>query len=265
MTWGKVLPYGLSFLLCTASGLSEHNQPPNKSRTPIVGGAAKVQIPPEIIIEAESGKLANASWKPILDQGNLTPAKQEIAKAIGVYPLKISSLASKVRLVGELSIEECPAGGTYFWNGLQGTVWLADQRKEGALAHTFHHEFSSLLLKAFPIERKRLESAWPSKVYTFHDGASAVTQKKCSTVFDPNLAKNGFVCQYAEASFEEDVNCIAPHLFMETYKLDAFDPKQLEKFPSLKKKFKQLAEFYFEIDPEIYKSILPSIKESFNK
>ena len=100
--------------------------------------------------------------------------------------------------------------------------WLGDDGRH-ADAVGFHHEFSSVLLKAregrFPVQAWR-KLAPPSFRYMFEESShrNLATDKQL-TIGDFNTYEKGFVCEYGELTLEDDVNTYAQYLMAKPHML----------------------------------------------
>lgn len=121
----------------------------------------------------------------------------------------------KVYVVRRLSFYGVPYGGT----NSSDTIYLANAGREMGfsdrfLEESFHHEFSSILLRNYPslFDRRAWLAANPTGFKYLGDGTMAVRSGSASTKASPRLQQDGFMAQYAMASIEEDFNMIAEAL-----------------------------------------------------
>jgi hypothetical protein len=120
----------------------------------------------------------------------------------------------------------------------------------------FSHEFSSILLRNHKIlfDAHAWEAENPRDFKYVGEGADVVGDGRYSTVFSVSAARHGFYCSYAEASMEEDFNCVAQHLF------DGAWPDDISVYPHLKRKFDLAIEFYHKMDPVFTSEFFDNIR-----
>ena len=139
-------------------------------------------------------------------------------------------------------------GGTYYKrkvyitnNGIENGY--TDEYIEG----TFHHEFSSVLLKRHKryIDKKAWSIANPPGFEYGDGGLEALRTEKTSIKLDSTLFANGFLNEYSLASFEEDFNCYAEFIFLS----DAGFWEAWGNNEAIQKKTAILIRFYQRFDP----------------
>ncbi|MEI7575818.1 MAG: hypothetical protein WCK51_02915 [Armatimonadota bacterium] len=152
-----------------------------------------------------------------------------------------------VNIVKEIWFFGAPYGGT----NDNETVYLSiDSIQRGYtsdyIARSFHHEFSSILLRNF--SRSLDQAAWaatlPKGFQYGAGGVEAIKQGKASTDFDQEEAAKGFYSKYSLAEQEEDFNILAENLFMGGSKFW----KRVDSNPPLAAKVKLVLSFYNKID-----------------
>jgi len=138
-------------------------------------------------------------------------------------------------------------GGTYY----KRNVYIANGGLENGYSNTylegtFHHEFSSVLLKR---HRRHFDlDAWQaanSPEFSYRNGGKeALILNETDLGLDSNLFHRGFLNQYSLASFEEDFNCFAEYIFLN-------DPgfwQAWEQHEAIRKKTALLISFYHELN-----------------
>jgi hypothetical protein len=153
-----------------------------------------------------------------LDAAESERAIRAIKFGLSKYPrqlLEKNLLA--VYLVGELRFRGIAASGC----NSDKCVYVKDKGlnfgfTDKYIEFTFHNELSSILLRNYSNLFPKADwlAANPPEFAYLGDGVKAVQSGVDSTVFDDRLAENGFLCQYAMASQEEDFNQIAGWLFV---------------------------------------------------
>lgn len=171
-----------------------------------------------------------------------------VRRAFSKYPPNfLERDLKRVFVLRRISFYGLDYGGT---NSLD-TVYLAndgaangytDEFLEGA----FHHEFSSILLRNH-MDKFDLEAWRASNPPGFKYGAGgteALRTGKASTKPSEEAMASGFVSEYSQASYEEDLNMVAESLFMGSADFWA----AVERHPALAKKVRLAIGFYGELD-----------------
>src|SRR5277367_1403072 len=171
--------------------------------------SSQISNAPEIFPSASSR--FNVSAEP-LPASEYDTAIRIITLAQSKYPAELLKKSLEtVYLVGDLHFRGITASGT---NSLR-SVYVVGQGMAGRFSDayiemTFHSELSSIFLRnyatSFPKE------AWmavnPESFQYGTDGTNAVQNSTASVILSDAHAPEGFVCQYATASLEEDFNQI---------------------------------------------------------
>ncbi len=140
-----------------------------------------------------------------------------LKKAMALYPVKLlKTELSRVYVCKKINFYGLDYGGT----NSSDTVYLTNDTP--AMGYTdrffegsFHHEFSSILLRnhsAF-FDEKGWRGANPVGFKYGDGGISALRTGVDNTEIDGELAKTGLLTQYSEASVEEDFNMMVENLF----------------------------------------------------
>ena len=123
---------------------------------------------------------------------------------------------------------------------------------------TFHHEFSSILLRNY--HEKFDARAWaaanrePNAYGT--NGLEAIKNGRADTVYRARYNAEGFLNQYATASIEEDFNTIAEGLF-------SGDPdfwRVVDNFPRVAQKERLAVKFYSSLDSRFTEEFFRSLR-----
>ena len=193
-----------------------------------------------------------ADWRNDEVRAKATPiAQSEVPRslrltkqAISKYPANLlKSNLKAVYLVRTLNFFGSEYGGT---NSLDAVYLCNDGYLKGFtnryLEQSFHHEFSSILLRNYA--HKFPESKWRAANLTgtkyLGDGLAAVQQGKSSIVYSISAFRKGFLTEYAQASVEEDFNTVAEGLFLG----DRQYWQAVDQYPALKRKCHVAIAFY---------------------
>ena len=201
-------------------------------------------------------KIFPRSWRNDKTAPHARAIKQEawphlisiINIALNKYPEKVTRKnLKKVYILRTMMFFGLDFGGTYHKkkvyltsNGIKHGY--TDQYIKG----TFHHEFSSVLLKR---HRKYFdEDAWhainPPDFSYGEGGVAALKASSTNLEFDTCLYQSGFLNEYSLASMEEDFNCYAQFLFLSTPEFwEAWETSE-----AVKRKTALLIAFYHRLD-----------------
>ena len=184
--------------------------------------------------------------KPI-DNWVLVRYPKLLKKAFEKYSVSvIKEYLSAIYFAKELDLNGLKYGGTY--DPFQRVVYLVNngEKPDDLSIATFHHEFSSILLKRNgfflnpwlkqnPLNFKYLQEIKGNskEIYMGKFEGTSVDYKK------------GFLNAYSQASFEEDFNEYATMIL--TYPLKF--QKIMDQYPKVRGKFKIWLEFYHKVDP----------------
>ncbi|MCK9219016.1 MAG: hypothetical protein PHF97_03915 [Bacteroidales bacterium] len=138
-------------------------------------------------------------------------------RAFDKYPESVlKENLNRIYALKKMRFYGIPFGGT----NVQNTVFICDDEQNSNFSdeyieRVFHHEFSSVLKRAFPHYFN--ETAWenvnaPNFIYG-NGGVNAIVNGDASMKLDPGLFNKGFLTRYSLASLEEDMNVFAQQLF----------------------------------------------------
>jgi hypothetical protein len=208
------------------------------------------------IVTSINGEIFPESWlSPEIDakaeplhEAEIQRSKLILSRAIGKYPRSVlTSNLKSIYVVHRLQYSGISAGGT----NSRESVYLANRgEREGFtdsyLEGSFHHEFSSILLRNFPmyLDTKAWEKVNGDKFRYGKSGVAAVQGNRVGAAFDPLLNSEGFLCEYAKSTLENDFNVIAEQLFLGNPKFWSV----VDKYPGIKTKTKLVIDFYRKID-----------------
>lgn len=210
---------------------------------PVVGEVPKHLFPnqwycPPVSVHATPISDCEAEWAAGVVREELTR-----------YPQRARDLLERVVLVRTLEFSAVGAGGTNF----DKTVVLAlltirgDCFSASELAGALHHEFSSILLRQFDDRFPRDEwlNCNPPGFEYLGSGVAAVHEGRAALRPNALSMSRGFVCEYGQASLEEDFNVTVQLLFDRDHNLHCL----LTDRPRTRQKAKLAAGFLLEIDP----------------
>jgi len=193
-------------------------------------------------------KKTKAIASPIIEQEKQR-TNEILENAISKYPASLISKNLKtIHILRTLSFFNLEYGGTYYKRKLYVTNnGTENGYTENYIEGTFHHEFSSILLKRHKkyFDKEAWKEANPPEMKYGDGGLAALKTINISLELDSTLFMNGFLNQYSLASIEEDFNCFAEFLFISSPGFwDAW-----EKSDAIQRKTKIIIQFYKSIDP----------------
>jgi len=210
----------------------------------------------EVVMEADV-KVLPCRWQKKRFQAHITELKPDekersvhaITLALGKYPEGlVSDNLDKVFLFGTIRFHGLEYGGTYH----KKKIYIANNGIEHGytdtyIEGTFHHEFSSILLKTKT--RYFNKEGWMMvnpEHFVYGDGGKAALQTASAILaLDTTLFSSGFLNQYSLASLEEDFNCFAEFLFL----TDEGFWKAYEQHDEIRMKTEIIISFFQSLDP----------------
>jgi hypothetical protein len=189
--------------------------------------------------------------------------KEVITDALNKYPLPLlKQELSGVYFVRTMRFYDVAYGGT----NSENAIYISnDGVKMGYTAsyieQTFHHEFSSILLRNHPtfLDTSEWKKA-NTLAFDYNDpenGVGSIRKNQSSQDLDTALTQQGFLTQYSLSSIENDINTFAQNLFCPS---PDFWPIY-ENYPRVKKKAKLLIAFYHKINPIFTEEYFRKIRE----
>ena len=182
-----------------------------------------------------------------LDINNESRALSIVKAALDKYPQELlNSNLKKVYLLSALEFYGLPYGGTYYDNKVYLCIKDASSGYDSKyIEKSFHHEFSSILLKNYSIDELKWKSANQSGFSYGEGGKEALNSGSTGLNFDAKYNKMGFLNQYSTASFEEDFNEICGNLFLSSTQFWDITAN----YPGVMKKVQMAIDFYSGINP----------------
>lgn len=196
-----------------------------------------------------------------LPETEVKRTREVLDKALAKYPKDLlGKHLRNVYAVQKLNFFGLEYGGT---NSLDA-VYLANEGEAKGytnqfLEESFHHEFSSILLRQNPtlVDMKKWESFNAEGFEFKSDGVAALREGKASLKYEDVWGERGFLCSYASSSFEEDFNVMAGGLL--TGRKDFWE--RVEKYPRLRSKLDLLMAMYTKLSPTFtadrFRSFIP--------
>jgi hypothetical protein len=177
-------------------------------------------------------------------------SKAVIAKALDKYPQVIFEKNLKaVYFLKDMKFYDVGFGGTNSGDAVYLTnegIFTGFTNKY--LEQTFHHEFSSILLRNYPsfLDTNSWKGA-NADDFIYNDpenGVGAIRNNQSSQELDSALCLKGVLTQYGGSSLENDVNTFAQNLFCPEKNFWLF----VNRFPRINKKTMLLIKFYGKIN-----------------
>lgn len=194
-----------------------------------------------------------------LDSTEMKRSREIIQKALAKYPPEV--LAANLRevyVLHSITFYEVEYGGT----NSTDVVYLSNKGEENGydnlfLEKTFHHEFSSVLLRNYSelIDQKAWEGLNDFEYFDESGGVNSIKNETDGLEYDREYLEAGFLYQYAASCFENDLNSIAENIFCPTEEYLGF----LKKYPGIRKKHDLFIAFYAAVDaafsPDYFKAL----------
>jgi hypothetical protein len=171
-----------------------------------------------------------------------------LQKAFNKYPIEIiKKHLNAIYFVREIDLDGLKASGTY--DPFRRIIYLVDNgnKNDDQAMRTFHHEFSSLLLKS--------HSFWVNP-WTDHNPQEFVylceiSKNQLQPLIDASMDgseldyEKGFMNTYGQTNFENDFNEYSAMIFTYPEKFQ----KIMNQYPRVRGKFLVWLEYYQKIDP----------------
>ncbi|MGV3631666.1 MAG: hypothetical protein ACO1O6_10675 [Bacteroidota bacterium] len=196
-----------------------------------------------------------------LDSTEIERSGEIIQKALAKYPDEV--LAANLRevyVLHSIKFYDVEYGGT----NSTDVVYLSNKGEENGydavfLEKTFHHEFSSVLLRNYPelIDQAAWEELNDFDYFDESGGVNSIKNETDGLNYDPAYLEAGFLYQYAASCFENDLNSIAENIFCPTKEYLGF----LKKYPKIRKKHDLFVAFYGKIDESFDAAYFKSLAE----
>lgn len=138
-------------------------------------------------------------------------------ESLGKYPPSLLDRNLKtIYILKSMFFYGLDYGGTYY----KRKVYLANNGIENGysdayLEGSFHHEFSSVLLKRYPrlFDKSEWNGMNPEGFDYGNGGLSALRTNQTGLELDSSLFSDGFLNEYSLSALEEDFNCYAEYIF----------------------------------------------------
>ena len=194
------------------------------------------------------GPSRNAKVKPMRHR-ILARYPDILQRAFNKYPIQIiKSYLSAIHFAKEIEDGGFQCSGSY--DPFKRVVYLVDdgENNEKQAIHTFHHEFSSLLLKRHTL----LLNPWFDQnpegfvyLYKLKRDEMLKTYNSSSMIGTAIDYEKGFLNTYGQTNFENDFNEYSAMIFTYPEKFKNI----MEQYPRVRGKFLVWLKFYQKIDP----------------
>lgn len=172
-----------------------------------------------------------------------------LEKGLGKYPPKLIKRNLKnIYVLNSIFFSGIDYGGTYY----RKRVYISNNGIENGytdsyLERSFHHEFSSVLLKRHIkyFDKEGWVNANADDFSYGEGGKEALLTNETDKWLNPILYQDGFLNIYSLAAYEEDFNCFAEYIFTN-------DPgfwAAWESSEAIRKKTEILIQFYNRLNP----------------
>lgn len=190
----------------------------------------------------------NAQGTP-LDSEEFERSLDLLTNALNKYPTEvIRSNLKKVYILKEIKFYGIGYGGTNSTDIVYMTNnGVADGYTDHYIEQTFHHEFSSILLRNFPHYINKNSWVQLNQLEYGKGGVQALRDSNDSMDIDSVLNEKGFLYQYAASDFENDFNSFAENLFAPSEKFK----KVVHKYQALSEKLELIIRFYNLLDSSL--------------
>lgn len=169
-----------------------------------------------------------------------------LGKALKKYPERvIRKYLDAVYFAKTMETEGIKASGTcgfFIWS-----VYLADDGKKDdkRAERTFHHEFSTVLLRQTGFLINPWEEQNPKEFKYLYETIKNRRDIRISGKGTKSDYEDGFITDYGRTTFENDFNEYAAMIFTAPREFK----KIMDQYPRVRNKFKLWLEFYHKIDP----------------
>ena len=222
-----------------------------------------IQESPVRIVTSSDRDIFPKSWfsaqinaqAEVLQESEIERSKKILNKAMKKYPKRVlASNLEAVYVLHRLKFNGINAGGT----NSRRNIYIANPGySDGWIERAFHEEFSSILLRNFPqyLNRNAWKKANPESFKYGESGVHAIRQKKARKSFDTSLHVEGFLCEYAKSTLENDFNSMTGQLFFGDDRFWSI----VSKHRRIKEKSDLVITFYHKIDPAFSKFFFLSL------
>jgi hypothetical protein len=190
----------------------------------------------------------NGKFEKLSDKQSFSDSLEVTEKSLVKYPEKLLKKdLDKIYFSKSLNFNGAAFGGT----NDNRNVYMAY-----LIEGSFHHEFSSILLRNYP--NKFDKAAWEkigTLPYNDVNGFEAIKEGRAGTDMDENFMQKGYLDQYSTSTMENDLNQFAKAILSGDKKFW----EAVDKFPKIKQKFDLFVDFYQKVDPTFTKEYFKSL------
>jgi hypothetical protein len=216
----------------------------------------KYRVGPDLI--DEKGRLPPINGKATqLDEFGIARFVKILPEVLSQYPPEvIKTHIESIRLAKELWFYGVRYGGSMF----EKILYLTNSGREQGftdffIKQTFHHEFSSVLMKSHDFPTEKWISANPPDVKyetDFEKYLQSIEQDR-DLKGNEYFYQRGMISKYGYSTVENDFNLYAQTVFNEPKRMKDL----VNKYPIIRKKYEILKDFYLSISPEFSKTFDP--------
>ncbi|MCB9189939.1 MAG: hypothetical protein H6600_08920 [Flavobacteriales bacterium] len=198
-----------------------------------------------------------------LDTSEIERSKRNVLAALKKYPIEFLQKNLKgIYVLKSIEFFGQKFGGT----NSSDIVYIANNGVSMGytnfyLEKSFHHEFSSILLRNYPSLLDKSKWAEKNGISYGAGGVQALKNNTDSQSLQDKWASKGFLHEYACSSQENDFNAFAENIFNP----DKDFYNQVEKFEVLKHKFDMIIDFYAHLDPWFSRNFFEMIREDYQE
>jgi len=222
----------------------------NPADTTVKGVFVRFSYSTSIFPESWQAAPINAKGEQ-LSATEIQRCKAVMVKAVNKYPPgALKNELTVVYFLKSMKFYNVGYGGTNSTDALYLTNDGIDNGYNDLyLEQTFHHEYSSILLRNHPAYFN--EGEWKKTNipgFDYNDpenGVGAIRNNESSQDLDTALCKKGFLTQYSLSGMENDINTFAQNIFSPSPGFWEI----VDQYPRITRKFKLFVAFYHKIDP----------------
>ena len=199
-----------------------------------------------------------------LDKDEVQRSTEAMRNALNKYPQSLlSNNLDRIYILKNLEFHGTSFGGTYCYDDVYiNNLGRGQGYTKLFLEASFHHEFSSILLKEYAFPYDRWNALNPADFNYKDGGLNALINKShisSGLEEDKLLHTQGFLNKYATSEIEEDINTYSEWIFSEPEKFQMY----MKKYPIVAKKFEVWLSFYHKVNPAYTESFFLDPEKRF--
>lgn len=220
---------------------------------------------PDVVVDRADSEIFPEIWRKepvsakaeVLSEGDRVACRELVERELAKYPAgMLQNHLKRIHVLARLEYRGVATGGTRS----ASVVYVVRNSRisPGLLANNLHAEFSSILLRNHPeaIDEEAWRALNPADFEYRGSGVQAVKNGQASIKPRDELHAEGFLNEYAKASFEEDFNSFAGRLL-------TGDPqlwRAIGKFPGIAAKADLAIAFYGALDPAFTRGFFEGLR-----